>query len=303
MSGWASVAMPRSTSTDRSKGRSASVRSGSSMTTARRASRRSGSSSASPAQIPPSTKARSPGTISIDVNSVVRPRVPPGPEVEQLGLRSTAHLGQRAAHRIALHRTARQDLVVTIRQGQEGRAGTALVVGIGGGGADDPADLEALADVDRLARPVGEVKDVRCDAFARSAAQVQARTDQRVREGQRAYAASDRNADRVSVPTRTEERQAPTVGIADLERQAAVGLLTQAVPGGRGSAPRRRWCCAHEWRRIRRRTWALASRASCARRSWPDRDAASTWRGGLGHRLSPNPRMDPFRGGSTVCGV
>ena len=162
--------------------------------------------------------------LDVDVGS----RVAPGPEVEGVGGDAAGDLGEGAAHLVALGGVAGDEFVVEVGHGEEGGAGGADV-GDEVLSGDEPADFEAFADGELGLLAVGVVDDVGGDVVAGDAAAVEMGVDEDVGEDEGVGGLADVNGDGLGVAAVAEERELVGVGVADLEGNAAVGLVAEGV--------------------------------------------------------------------------
>ena len=156
--------------------------------------------------------------------------VAPGPEVEGVGGDAAGDLGEGAAHLVALGGVAGDELVVEVGHGEEGGAGGADV-GDEVRGGDEPADFEAFADGELGLPAVGVVDDVGGDVVAGDAAAVELGVDEDVGEDEGVGGLADVNVDGLGVAAVAEEGEPGGGRVADLEGNAAVGLLAEGVGG------------------------------------------------------------------------
>ena len=164
--------------------------------------------------------------LDVDVGS----RVAPGPEVEGVGGDAAGDLGEGAAHLVALGGVAGDEFVVEVGHGEEGGAGGADV-GDEVRGGDEPADFEAFADGELGLLAVGVVDDVGGDVVAGDAAAVELGVDEDVGEDEGVGGLADVNVDGLGVAAVAEEGEPGGGRVADLEGNAAVGLLAEGVGG------------------------------------------------------------------------
>ena len=164
--------------------------------------------------------------LDVDVGS----RVAPGPEVEGVGGDAAGDLGEGPAHLVALGGVARDELVVHVGHGEEGGSGGADV-GDEVRGGDEPADFEAFADGELGLLAVGVVDDVGGDVVAGDAAAVELGVDEDVGEDEGVGGLADVNVDGLGVAAVAEEGEPGGGRVADLEGNAAVGLLAEGVGG------------------------------------------------------------------------
>ena len=156
--------------------------------------------------------------------------VAPGPEVEGVGGDAAGDLGEGATHLVALGGVARDELVVHVGHGEEGGSGGADV-GDEVRGGDEPADFEAFADGEFGFLAVGVVDDVGGDMVAGDAAAVELGVGEDVGEDEGVGGLADVNVDGLGVAAVAEEGEPGGGRVADLEGNAAVGLLAEGVGG------------------------------------------------------------------------
>ena len=154
--------------------------------------------------------------------------VAPGPEVEGVGGGSAGDLGEGAAHVAAVGGVAGDQLVVHVGHGDEGGAGGADV-GDEVRGGDEPADFEAFANGEFGLLAVGVVDDVRGDLVAGDAAAVELGIDQDVGEDEGVGRLGDLDGDGLGVAASAEQGELGGGGVADVEGDAAVGLLAEGA--------------------------------------------------------------------------
>ena len=98
-------------------------------------------------------------------------------------------------------------------------------------GGDEPADFEAFADGELGLLAVGVVDDVGGDVVAGDAAAVEMGVDEDVGEDEGVGGLADVNVDGLGVAAVAEEGEPGGGRVADLEGNAAVGLLAEGVGG------------------------------------------------------------------------
>ena len=156
--------------------------------------------------------------------------VAPGPEVEGVGGDAAGDLGEGAAHLGAIGGVARYELIIHVGHREEGGTGGANV-GDEVLGGDEPADFEAFADGELGLLAVGVVDDVGGDVVAGDAAAVELGVDEDVGEDEGVGGLADVNVDGLGVAAVAEEGEPGGGRVADLEGDAAVGLLAEGVGG------------------------------------------------------------------------